>query len=193
MCKATPIRSARIVHHYYTAEATQATLLSSAAISLRTKVNVADQELLNNIKNEHRKESDLDDKIEIALVQRLLDLGTSKRLDKKSTPSKTDHGEGFLSEMAPTAAKCEKALQLTRSRLGKWDAELALAIIEAVGIDDAEVQVEETTRDLRLVRRHAIGLRENLSRCLEAVAILKSAILYGHHDNMDSPPLVRTF
>lgn len=193
LCKATPIRSARIAHHYYTAEATQATLLSSAAISLRTKVNVADQELLNNITNEHRKESDLDDKIELELVHRLLDIGNYRRLEKNSTSLKTNAGQGARSEMAPTAAKCEKALQLARSRLGKWDAELALAIIEAVGIDDAEVQVEETTRDLRLVRRHAIGLRENLSRCFEAVAILKSAILYGHHDSMDSPPLVRAF
>ena len=192
ICRATPIRSARMAHQYFNAEVTQATLLSSAAISLRTKINVADREILDKITVRHSKESELDDKTEMALVQRLVDLGNSKRFEKKAVSSQIEVGDDAHAEEVAKAQLRDKALQLARERLGKWDAQLALAIMEAVGIEDAEVQVEETTRDLRLVRRHAIGLRENLSRCLEALTILRSAILYGQHDSLDSPPLVRS-
>lgn len=193
MCRATPIRCARIAHHFLTAEEIQATMLSSAAISLRTKINIADQEILEEIKNRHSQESALDDVTEMALVHRLLNLGNFRMSEKKPVSFPVEIGEGSHSEEVGKASSRDRVLQLAQDRLGKWDSELALALMEAVGIDDAEVQLEETTRDLRLVRRHAIGLRENLSRCLEALSILKAAILYGQHDILDSPTLVSGF
>jgi hypothetical protein len=51
-----------------------------------------------------------------------------------------------------------------------------MSMMEAVGVDDPNVRVEETTRDLRLVRKYAIGLRECLNRCVESVHLLKEEI-----------------
>jgi hypothetical protein len=66
-----------------------------------------------------------------------------------------------------------------RDRIGRWDAKVAMSIMEAVGVIDANVRVEETTRDLRMVRKYAIGLRENVQRCAEALEILRMSILQG--------------
>lgn len=186
LCRATPIRGSRMAHHFLTAEEVQATLLSSAAISLRTKINVADPEILQDIKIRHAQESELDDATEMALVHRLINLGNAKVVETKPVSFPVEIGEGSQSGHSGTVPPRDRALQIAQDRLGKWDSELALALMEAIGIDDAEVQLEETTRDLRLVRRHAIGLRENLSRCLEALGILKSAMLFGQHDSRDS-------
>jgi hypothetical protein len=183
LCRATPIRSARMAHKYFNAEVTQATLLSSSAISLRTKVNVADRDILDRIRSRHLKETEIDDKTEISIVNRLVDIGASKKYDGNAADG---------AEEEARSQRRDKALRLVRQSLGRWDAQFALAIMEAVGIDDPNIQVEETTRDLRLVRRHAIGLRENLSRCLDAVSVLKSSILFGHHEGSDSPPPLST-
>jgi hypothetical protein len=182
-----------MAHHFLTAEEVQATLLSAAAISLRTKVNIADPEILQHIKIRHAQESELDDATEMALVRRLISLGSVKVAETKPVSFPVEIGEGSHSEQVGKVPPRERTLQIAQDRLGKWDAELALALMEAIGIDDAEVQLEETTRDLRLVRRHAIGLRENLSRCLEALGILKSAILFGQHESRDAPCLVSVF
>ena len=64
-----------------------------------------------------------------------------------------------------------------RERIGRWDAKVAMKIMEAVGVSDANVRVEETTRDLRMVRKYAIGLRENVDRCTEALNVLRMSIL----------------
>merc|ERR1711937_435405 len=51
--------------------------------------------------------------------------------------------------------------------------------MEAVGVSDANVRVEETTRDLRMVRKYAISLRENVERCSEGLETLRLTILQG--------------
>ena len=50
-------------------------------------------------------------------------------------------------------------------------------MLKAVGIDDPNVRVEETTKDLRLVRKYAIGLRENVDRCVDAIEHLRQAVV----------------
>ena len=54
-------------------------------------------------------------------------------------------------------------------RLGRWNARLDMAIMETAGVEDTEDRVEEFTRDLRLVRKYVIGLRETVERCVEAI------------------------
>jgi hypothetical protein len=194
LLKATQLRAARMAHQFCAAESKLATFLSSAAISLRTKINVADRDVLTRIQERHRTDSKADDKTELELVERLLEIGNTKKYD----PSRLAGPEGGADvghkrhDARRDAVKAEqrkKALRLANERVGKWNSQLALAIMEAVGIDDAEVQVEETTRDLRLVRRHAIGLRENLGRCTEALQVLRSAILFGHHEGASAIPV----
>ena len=166
LCQATPLRCARMCYKFLQAEVSQANLLSSAAISLRTKINVADKKLLTESDKKRRDESTADDKTEVAILQKILNINVGTKFSTAASS-----GEGVT-----TAAAHDRVIAMAQQRLGRWDADLALAIMEAVGIEDAEVQVEDTTRDLRLVRRHAIGLRENLARCLEAATALKVTV-----------------
>ena len=70
-----------------------------------------------------------------------------------------------------------RVLEVATEKVGRWDGDLSLALMKAAGVDDAEVSVEETSRDLRLVRKYAIGLRQNVERCVEAVGILNAVVL----------------
>mmetsp|Transcript_3186 Transcript_3186/g.4725 ORF Transcript_3186/g.4725 Transcript_3186/m.4725 type:complete len:1048 (+) Transcript_3186:434-3577(+) len=192
LCKATSIRTARIAYNYFKSEQTQTTLLSSSAISLRTKINLSDHQILDMIRERHRIESERDNKTEAELVHRLINIGNANKFDKNqsSRDQRKPNGNGTSADQGEIRmALKEKALRMAEQCVGKWDSNLALAIMEAVGIADAEVQVEETTRDLRLVRRHAIGLRENLSRCAEALEVLRSMILNGYHESAENVPL----
>jgi len=192
LCRATPIRMARIAYKYFNAEATQATLLSSSAISLRKKINVFDDEILHVIRERQHKNQEVDDKSEKLLVQRLIDIGNSTKFENNQISAQKMQKDVVNNTINSKEQRRRmlraKAIHMAEERIGKWDSNLALAIMEAAGVDDAEVQVEETTRDLRLVRRHAIGLRENLSRCVEALTVLRSSILYGQYEGMEAVP-----
>jgi predicted DNA-binding protein len=67
-------------------------------------------------------------------------------------------------------------LAQARDQLGRWDAPFALKLMEAAGARDAEVRVEETTRELRQVRKHAIDLRAAVDRCVETLEALMTTM-----------------
>ncbi len=52
---------------------------------------------------------------------------------------------------------------------------LALLHQEAAGVEDAEVQIDETSRELRHVRKFAISLRVNVASCLESAKALEAS------------------
>jgi hypothetical protein len=52
---------------------------------------------------------------------------------------------------------------------------LSLLHQEAAGVEDAEVQIDETSRELRHVRKFAISLRENVASCLESAKALEAS------------------
>lgn len=196
LCRATPIRVARMAWKYFKMESGQAALLKGSSVAMRTKVNVASPKVLLDMDKRHQKEDAEDNRKELELVQRIVNIGINKKYSSNPQQSSVSGSESEASsefeisedgDEEEQAFLREKAVETARERPGLWDAKLALSIMEAVGISDAEVRVEETTRDLRLVRKHAIGLRENLSRCVEAVEILKSVILKG-----DQPGLLGT-
>jgi len=150
-CLSTNIRMARMSYKFFEMEATQASSLLDAANELHSKLDTfEEEELLLNKSQE-------DDTIELQLVQQLIDIGQKQNLNNSQ-------GDRY--------SLSTEALTLAKERLGRWDAELALSIMEAAGVEDAEVSVEETTRDLRLVRKYAISLRNCLERCIEAVEAL---------------------
>ena len=182
LCRATPVRSARIAFQYFNIEAGQAALLNASALSLRAKISVVDPKSIAKLRQRHVLENKEDDKTELKLVQSIVSIG-SKSKSRSSGESSTgpEDDDTFGDEMLQDSLR-KQVIQLASEKPGKWGSTLALAIMEAVGIDDAEVQVEETTRDLRSVRRHAIGLRENLCRCVEAVDMLSNLILHGDSD-----------
>jgi len=93
------------------------------------------------------------------------------------TNSNSTTGIVTTEELIQNVHLCNKALSITSDRVGRWNDKVALSIMEAVGVQDAEVRVEETTRDLRYVRKYALGLRENVERCAEAVHLLSHVVL----------------
>lgn len=183
LCKATLVRTSRMAYRYFNVEAMQTAMLHSAAVAMRQKISVASKESLAKMIHRHSQETKEDHATELALVQRIVNLGNIKKFS--DSDDNTEVVDGFEidtdvdNEQAHRAKLRDGCLMQCRERIGRWDAKLALAIMEAVGVNDANVRVEETTRDLRMVRKYAIGLRENVQRCSEALDILRMSILQG--------------
>jgi len=142
VANAKRIQMARASWKWANMEATQISFLSSAGASL--------VEMIGDTTSTVQSTDPLD-KEELHLVHQILNLGGD-------SPS--------------VAAQREIVLNNAKSRMGRWNASLALQVMETAGVKDAEVRVEETTRELRLVRKYAIGLRECVERCMEAVDAL---------------------
>lgn len=174
LCKSTTKRSARMAYAYFKLEAVECALLRSTAASLRRQIDLSDKETVSEMISRHHEENMEDMKAELKLAQRIVDMG--KKRDYPAMPKVGN--EGYNDESA-SAAMRDNALELAQERVGRWNSELAVSIMKAVGVDDPNVRVEETTRELRLVRKYAIGLRENLNRCIEAVDLLRQAVLKG--------------
>jgi len=185
LCKANAVRSSRMAWKYFKKESGQAALTSGAAISLRTKINSASERSINEMAARHQKQEKEDRDKEVELIQKIVSLGINRKkfvpgsdgtMDDNEYPEIDNDEEDREKEMAK---RRDRAMDLARRRVGRWNAEMANAIVDALGIEDKEVKMEETTRDLRSVREHAITLRENWTRCVEAVENLKAVILDG--------------
>lgn len=175
LCKSTTMRSSRMAYAYFNFEAKQCSLLRSAAASLRSKIDLSNKEAVAQMISRHQSENKEDMKTELALAQRIVNLGGKKY---SKTGEEGDDEERAISLMR------DNALQVARERVGRWNSELAMSIMKAVGVNDPNVRVEETTRELRLVRKYAIGLRENLNKCIEAVDLLRNAVLKGGRQDL---------
>jgi hypothetical protein len=191
MCRATPMRVARMSWCYWNTEATQCAALHSAANALRANISVASKDSVSRMLKRHLKEEKEDHVAELALIQRMVNLGNNHKFAQPSHQQATDatstvDGDSQveitndeLGEQQVKSMLRDQALLLARQRVGRWDSKLGLAIMRAVGIDDPNVRVEETTRDLRLIRKYAIGLRECLSRCIDAVDRIRAVVVNG--------------
>lgn len=184
LCQTAPVRTSRMAHKFFHKEYQQSQDIQKSAETMKSKINVASKEGLAKIIHRHLTEEKEDRISEVALVQRVVAIGSSssakflspdqqntQEVEKGVELSKEDENEE-----AANALKRDNALLLCRERIGRWDAKLAMAIMEAVGVTDANVRVEETTRELRLVRKYAIGLREHLQRCMEALEYLQFCV-----------------
>ena len=154
----------------------QCKALHGAATEMKGKINVASKETLSKMIHRHHTETKEDKESELRLVHKIVNIGNTKKFVKEEGDDfsqEVEKGVELSFEIAEQETKKmkrrDKAMNDCRSRIGRWDAKLAMAIMEAVGVSDANVRVEETTRDLRMVRKYAINLRENLERCTEAV------------------------
>ena len=182
MCRGTPVRVARMAWRYWNTEAHQCALLNAASISLRNKVGIVSKDSMSKMIKLHLAQEKEDKVTELALVQRIVNIGNVKNNSSATdgaaidSEAKVEVDNDNLNEEHSKAMRRDKAFQITRERVGRWDSKLALSIMEAVGVDDPNVRVEETTRELRLIRKYAIGLRENLQRCIEAVQLLRLAM-----------------
>lgn len=158
MCKASPLRNSRMAWWYLKTEAKQALNVHTAATNLGEKL-IIDTEAAAAMKDRRYDDDEKkDDKAEIELVKRILDLGSP--LD-----------DSTLDQQASRL----NAIQIATENMGRWNAKTALALMEAAGVEDAEVQIDETSRELRHVRKFAIALRENVASCLESAKALESS------------------
>jgi len=148
---------ARIGWKFFKAEIGQAEALQTAAMALSEKLSPpAAQKYFKELRGRHQKEDRADDAVEIKLLEKILQLGNS-------TEGQQDK---FNEEIH------KDVMEQANERLGRWNAAFALRIMEAAGAQDAEVRVEETSRELRQVRKHAIDLRAALDRCSETLGTL---------------------
>lgn len=184
LCKATSFRGARMAYAYFKSEANQCVQLRTDAKHLRDKIDVANKDTVAKMNLRHQDENKEDMKLELSLAQRMVALGNTKKFVPSGSPCSEETIEVDTDKQDDDRAGAEmrdQALQIARERVGRWNSDLAMAIMKAVGVDDPNVRVEETTRELRLVRKYAIGLREHLNCCIDAVDALRNAILKGQY------------
>lgn len=182
MLRTAPFRLSRIAWRYWNTEASHCAQLTCAAADLRSKLNFVSQSSVSKLAKRHSKEEKSDYSLEMELIQRIVTLGQPREktlvgTDEQSKDNaKLSEVENGLERESRTSAKRNKILDVARHRIGRWNAILAMSLLESVGVTDPNVHVEETTRDIRLVRKYAIGLRECLNRCVETVRSLQEVI-----------------
>mmetsp|Transcript_12910 Transcript_12910/g.23763 ORF Transcript_12910/g.23763 Transcript_12910/m.23763 type:complete len:1288 (-) Transcript_12910:276-4139(-) len=161
LCKASPLRNARMAWWYLKIEAKQALKVHTAATTLRQKLSIDADAAIAMKERRYDADETKDNEAELKLVKRILDIGSSE-----------DSGNMFDNE-----ASRQNAIRIATEQVGRWNAKTALALMEAAGVADAEVQIDETSRELRHVRKYAISLRENVARCLESAEALASSFI----------------
>ncbi len=160
LCRASPLRNARMAWWYLKTEAKQALNIHTAATTLGHKLSIDDDAAAAIKDRNYDGDEKKDNEAEIELVKRILDLGSSV-CDEKH-------------EKSDQQASRRNAIQIATEQLGRWNAKAALALMEAAGVEDAEVQIDETSRELRHVRKFAISLREKVASCLESAKVLEA-------------------
>jgi len=194
LCDSTDVRVSRMAWKFFKMEAGQAILLRGAAVKLQTMLgckpssdDTHDDDDIGRKRHDDKgipssPENSGEDAKELELVRKMLNLGLQSR--QKEDPitevegdTDNDGEDSYSDQMASAVVLVENALEFVRKRSGRWDAELALVIMEAAGVEDAEVLLEETTRDLRKARELALGLREHVDRCTDAIDNLKEVAI----------------
>lgn len=179
LCCTMPWRTARVAWAYWNTEATHCSRMATASKALYIKLNVVNPQSVTDMINRHMEEEKGDNLAELDIITRIVNI----RVNKFSPPS---DGSSIVDDVVEVendenatererGIRRARALDIAKERVGKWDSKLSLAIMEAVEVDDPNVRVDETTRDLRLIRKYAIGLRDHLNRCVEAIQLLRSA------------------
>lgn len=187
LCRTAAVRMSRMAYTYLDKEMAQCTALHDAAMDMKSKINVASKDILSKMIHRHHREEKEDKSTETKLVSRIVNIGSNTKKfskdDEDDNAEEVEKGVELSADLAEEENRKAKlrdvAMGHCRERIGRWDAKVAMKIMEAVGVSDANVRVEETTRDLRMVRKYAIGLRENVQRCIEALDILRTTILQG--------------
>jgi hypothetical protein len=167
LCKACPLRNARMAWWYLKTELKQAFNVHNAATALSQKLYIDAEAALAMKERKYDEDEKADDDAEIELVKRILDLGFEVSGNKSEKETSR-----------------QNVISIATEQVGRWNAKTALALMEAAGVEDAEVQIDETSRELRHVRKYAISLRENLARCLEAAEALESSFVVSSENSV---------
>ncbi|GKY97757.1 hypothetical protein MPSEU_000733900 [Mayamaea pseudoterrestris] len=168
LCRGVPIRISRMFWRLWKTEATECALIIKAANVLKSNTDVRNGEAVARMKKRHLNEEKEDSVIELDVINRLLTLGSS---GSNETGNKVTNmrGDGDNNVKMTKLLDHQHVLHIARARTGRWDEKLTRAIMEAIDVKDPDVRVEETSKELRLVRRYAFGLRQQVSQCLNAL------------------------
>lgn len=186
LCKTAKIRTARMIFTFLEKELAQCTALRNSAVEMKEKMNVASKETLSKMIHRHHTERKEDEETEIRLVHKIVNIENTKKFVKDEgevNSEEVEKGVELSYEVAEQESlkmkRRDTAMNNCRERIGRWDAKLAMYIMEAVGVSDANVRVEETTRDLRMVRKYAISLKQNVEKCSQSLETLRLSTLQG--------------
>ena len=173
LCKSSQTRALRMAWTYVHQEAAQCTKLNAIAKTLQRQQKAVSKDALSEMIKGHMNEEQADRTAEIAAIQRLISIGSHTRYGGSEQSDEVEVGSDAHDEESTRGTLRDRALQLARERVGRWDVKLSLAILEALGLNDASVNVDDATRELRLVQQHANGLRERVASCVESVKALQ--------------------
>lgn len=174
LCRESALRRARMAWWYFKTEAKQAANVHATAVALRQALSI-DADTAAAMKERRYVEDETgDNAAEIDLVKRVLDLGKNN--------FSLSHNESSNNESSSFAESNQAALNIAIDQVGRWDANTAQTILLAAGVEDAEVTIDETSRELRHARKYAISLRESVEKCHEAVNALTA--LWDSENNM---------
>lgn len=163
LCRESALRRARMAWWYFKTEAKQAANVHATAVALRQALSIDADTAAAMKERRYVEDETRDNAAEIDLVKRILDLG-KKNFSLSHNESSNESSSFTKSNQA--------ALNIAIDQVGRWDANSAQTILLAAGVQDAEVTIDETSRELRHVRKYAISLRESVERCHEAVNAL---------------------
>lgn len=180
LCKACPLRNARMAWWYLKLEAKQASNVHAASTALRQTLSIDADTAIAMKERRYDEDEMTDNDTEVEVVKRILELGSNKN-------------DPYADNVVDLEIRRQNALRMAKERVGRWDAQTALAVMEAAGVDDAEVQMDETSRELRHVRKYAISLRENVMRCREAAEAIADTFVFNSESNVQIGQARRQF
>jgi len=180
LCNSIGIRVARMSWKFFKMESGQASLLSAAAEEVQ-------QQLQEDLCQEENKLEEVETKDNgKELVKQLLDLAStrkykyyprSKSCSSSHTGSESDtfseNDSACMEESIHYDDNFDEVMELVTQNSGNWDHNLAIAILEASGIENPEILIDDATREVRAARKLSENLRVNVDRCAEAISMLK--------------------
>ena len=163
LCRASALRAARMSWWYFKTEAKQAANVHATAVALRQALSIDADTAIAMRERRYDEDETKDNAAEIDLVKRIIDLG---KMNLSLSYNESSN------ENSPFSESIQDAMNMAIDQVGRWDANTTQTILQAAGVEDVEVTIDETSRELRHVRKYAISLRENVEKCLEAVSAL---------------------
>ncbi len=188
LCNSIDIRVSRMSWKFFKIESGQATLLSNAADQVLHTLEFPDVVVDNPIV--------IGQEGEVDLVRRLLDLGLKKNYKYNPYPKScssshtgsesdlvSENGSAFMDEsvndnVSTYNPQIEKLIAHINNCDGCWDSEAAVSILKMSGIDNVEIAIQDSTREVRTVKRLADSLQAQIDRCSEAISMLRQ-LAYG--------------
>jgi len=191
-CKATKIRTARMSWKYFKMELGQVSLLLSACE--QSKANLKRAMSRNDCRLDVEK-AHIDREIE--LVKLIMELGLKKKYKYNPIPKSScgsSHTSSETSEVSEfdksregdsetmttdewgtiQSKEVENIVSLSKEYAGRWNLDFTVKMLEASGIPNVSFDMEETSKNIRVVQKLTTALLESVERCQKTVDMLKA-------------------